>query len=429
MQRTFFYRLQKRILFFLAFMAFQSALIGQNLVINPSFENVNVGSLQCSWYTTIAQFNSAINNWTLPTGGSTDIFNTALATSCYCSPFSTHTSNPGQQAPRTGNGYCNIVTWGNGGCAPWREYLQGQLSSPMLVGQTYEVEMWVSLADKMSRGTNNIGVKFSTNPYTSTSNCPYYTTPDLNYLGPIILDKANWVQILFTYTPTVAGLDNFIIGNFYNDAATATQLAAGVTTGNVIRYYVDDVRIEAVVTLPIELSAYSATCMNNSVQLEWTTATEQNNDHFIIEKSTNSIDFYEIGEVNGAGTSFQNNDYRFVDNEAENRVNYYRLAQYDFDGKRTYSKIIASQCEGAVDFFPNPSSGDLFVSLFDHNAGTYFAQITDLIGHQITEQVTFSNDNETIRIQTFETLVKGVYIVQLKDSEGRIIASRKVIKQ
>lgn len=218
----------------------------QNLVLNPSFEDVNVGSLQCSWYTSQAQFNNAINFWTCPTGGSTDIFNTALATTCYCSPYSTNASSPGTQAPRTGNGYVNIVTYGNGGCTPWREYIQGQLSSALVPGQTYEVEMWVTLADKMAVGTNNIGVKFSTDPYVQASNCPYYTTPDLNYTGPIITDKDNWVQIIFCYTPTVAGLDNFIIGNFYNDAATATAAASGVTTGNTIRYFVEDVRVELV---------------------------------------------------------------------------------------------------------------------------------------------------------------------------------------
>ena len=231
-----------------SFFLFNSSLFAQNLVLNPSFEDVNLGSLNCSWYTSVAQFNNAINNWTLPTGGSTDIFNTALATTCYCSPFSTNASSPGTQAPRTGNGYVNIVTYGNGGCTPWREYIQGQLTTPLVVGTTYEVEMWVTLADKMSVGTNNIGVKFDTNPYTQGSNCPYYTTPDLNYTGPIIIDKQNWVQIIFCYTPTTAGLDNFIIGNFYNDGATATQAAGGVTSGNTIRYFVDDVRIEAITT-------------------------------------------------------------------------------------------------------------------------------------------------------------------------------------
>lgn len=119
-----------------------------------------------------------------------------------------------------------------------------------MVGQSYEVEMWVSLADKMSVGTNNLGIKFSANPYSSGSMCVYSTTPDLNYTGPIILDKNNWVQILFCYTPTVAGLDNFIIGNFYSDAATTTAPASGNTSQSTIRYFVEDVRIQAVTTTP-----------------------------------------------------------------------------------------------------------------------------------------------------------------------------------
>jgi gliding motility-associated-like protein len=224
----------------LSFLALVSS--AQNLVINPSFENVNMGSLNCSWYTTAAGFNNAINNWTLPTGGSSDIFHTSLATSCYCSTNSTHGDNPGQQNPRTGNSYVNIVTHGSGGCTPYREYVQGQLSAPLIAGQTYEVELYVSLADKMNKGTNNIGIKFSQTPYWNTSMCVYNTVPDLNYTGPIIMDKLNWTQILFTYTPTVSGLQNFIIGNFYSDANTLTQ-ASPTGWHNTIRYYVDDVSI------------------------------------------------------------------------------------------------------------------------------------------------------------------------------------------
>jgi gliding motility-associated-like protein len=249
MRRLFSYNILHRwTICLMSFMFINTSVHAQNLVVNPSFENVNLGNLNCSWYTTVAQFNGAINNWTLPTGGSTDIFHTSLATTCYCSPFSTNGSSPGTQAPRTGDSFVNIVTYGNGGCTPWREYIQGELTSPLVVGSTYEVEMWVSLADNMSVGTDNIGVKFDTNPYFQASNCPYYTTPELNYTGPIILDKQNWVQILFCYTPTVAGQDNFIIGNFYNDGATNTAAATGSTTGNTIRYFVDDVRIELVPT-------------------------------------------------------------------------------------------------------------------------------------------------------------------------------------
>jgi gliding motility-associated-like protein len=252
---------------FIALIAFCTSIsiYSQNLVLNPSFENVNQGSLNCSWYTTAAGFNNAINNWTLPTGGSSDIFHTSLATSCYCSTFSTHGDNPGQQEPRTGNAYVNIVTHGSGGCTPYREYVQGQLSSPLVVGETYAVELYVSLADKMNKGTNNIGIKFSQTPYYSPSMCVYNTVPDLNYVGPIIMDKINWTLISFTYTPTVAGLQNFIIGNFYNDANTLTQ-AAPTGWQNTIRYFVDDVSITPLSVSSAGIGGPVAICSTDASQ-------------------------------------------------------------------------------------------------------------------------------------------------------------------
>lgn len=216
----------------------------QNLVLNPSFENTS--NLWCSFYNA-GLFNNYVDNWTCPTAGSTDLFHSSLATTCYSSPFSTHPSNPGNQAPRTGNAYVGVVTYGPGGCSPYREYVQGELSSPLVVGSTYEVSFWVSLADNAMIGTNNLGVKFDTGPVSTGTFCGIYTTPELNYTGPIIMDKNNWTQVKFCYTPTVAGQNSFIIGNFYDDASTSTQNALTGTAGT-IRYFVDDVDIHEVFT-------------------------------------------------------------------------------------------------------------------------------------------------------------------------------------
>lgn len=222
----------------------------QNLVLNPSFESVNTGSLQCSWYTTQAQFNSAVNNWTCPTGGSTDVFHTSLGTGCFCAPMSTNGSRVGQQMPRTGNSHTAIFVYGNGGCSPYREYVQGRLSTPLTVGQTYVVEMYVSLGDESDRGAGNIGVKFTTGPVNNSSMCVYAATPEVNYTGPVITDKTGWTLISFCYTPTTAGLQYLMIGNFSNDAATPTAPATPGTVSQV-RYFLDDVRVEAVTGTPV----------------------------------------------------------------------------------------------------------------------------------------------------------------------------------
>lgn len=220
----------------------------QNLVLNPSFEIVNINNLKCSWYNTKQEFSDAVSNWSLPTDGSSDIFHTSLATTCFSSPFSTNADAVGQQAPRTGDAMAAIFVYGSGGCTPYREYLQGTLSTSLQVGQTYEVEFYVSLADYSSRGANNIGVKFLGSQYNANDMCVYNVTPELNTTN-IITDKTGWTKISFCYTPTVSNLRYFIIGNFYDDGATATQ-NTGTGSLATVRYFVDDVRIEALAVNP-----------------------------------------------------------------------------------------------------------------------------------------------------------------------------------
>lgn len=166
--------MKKLNLFLAALLILPFISIAQNLVLNPSFETVTLSNLQCSWYTTEAQFTNAVANWDYPNDGSTDIFHTSLSTSCFSSPYSTDPSAVGQQTPRTGNAMSAIVTYGSGGCTPYREYLQGALSSALVVGTTYNISVYVSLADYGNRATNNIGFKFTTARMNTGSMCVVY---------------------------------------------------------------------------------------------------------------------------------------------------------------------------------------------------------------------------------------------------------------
>ena len=226
-------------------------LYGQNLVLNPSFETVNTANLKCSWYLTNTEFTNAISNWTMPTGGSTDIFHSSLATSCFCSPFSTDASSPGTQAPRTGNSMSAVFVYGSGGCTPYREYLQGALSSPLVPGQQYCIEFYVSLADLSTYACNNLGVYFTTAPFYNSSMCVYSATPQVNYIG-IITNKTAWTLISLSFTPTQA-FTHFTIGNFYSDAATSTTNVGGTKTQT--RYFLDDVDIHLCNTMTVTVNS------------------------------------------------------------------------------------------------------------------------------------------------------------------------------
>lgn len=93
-------------------------------------------------------------------------------------------------------------------------------------------------------------------------------------------------------------------------------------------------------TLPIELVSFTGQTHNDDVMLEWTTASEYNNDYFYIERSTDGSNWQRISEVDAAGNSTQLLNYMTFDTEPVKGINYYRLTQVDFDGQQeTFSPI------------------------------------------------------------------------------------------
>jgi len=84
-------------------------------------------------------------------------------------------------------------------------------------------------------------------------------------------------------------------------------------------------------TLPVELMDFSANCKTDGVELGWSTASETNNRHFILEKTTDFITYTQVAIINGVGNSNSINSYNYTD-LTQNGFTYYRLSQVDFDG-------------------------------------------------------------------------------------------------
>ncbi len=99
--------------------------------------------------------------------------------------------------------------------------------------------------------------------------------------------------------------------------------------------------------LPVSLLSFDAICMDNTVLLKWKTASEKNNDYFIIERSNDGIGFEEIGTIQGAGNSNAIKNYDLIDANNSNTLVYYRLTQVDFDGKYMVFDIISSDCSNS----------------------------------------------------------------------------------
>ncbi|NQX96667.1 MAG: T9SS type A sorting domain-containing protein [Flavobacteriales bacterium] len=173
--------------------------------------------------------------------------------------------------------------------------------------------------------------------------------------------------------------------------------------------------------LPIELIDFDATInKNNTIQLNWQTATEINNDYFTVERSVDAIFFEPIKKINGAGNSNTMLAYFTVDNlEKLNSTNfhtiYYRLKQTDFDGKFSYSKIesvnLNSTNQPSVAIYPNPTINQITIKATEEELEQIL--LFNFLGENITDKVVFIRNTKVITAN-LNSLKKGVFYLKTK---------------
>jgi hypothetical protein len=174
--------------------------------------------------------------------------------------------------------------------------------------------------------------------------------------------------------------------------------------------------------LPIELVEFKATNKDdNSNLLTWHTASEQDNAGFHIERTHDAhLDWQDIGFVPGSGTSTAPQHYDFLDKNPKTGANYYRLRQMDFDGRSTFSSIVAVglEGEGTLRLFPSPVISSLKIKGIAQSVAV--AKVVDMMGRLLFEQPL--NDDDTLDVSA---LPPGVYCLILGDN-GKILTGRFV---
>ena len=167
--------------------------------------------------------------------------------------------------------------------------------------------------------------------------------------------------------------------------------------------------------LPIELGAFAAKKIDNTVRLDWITFSETNNHHFTIERSFDSLIFKEIGIVESKGNSNEIVNYSFIDLAPQQGTNYYRLKQTDFDGRFTYSPIITAQFENIeISVYPTLITELTPITIeIPNNKSNYNIEIYNTLGSNVYRAtIVKSKDYFTIPL----SFKAGLYYIKISNS-------------
>lgn len=109
--------------------------------------------------------------------------------------------------------------------------------------------------------------------------------------------------------------------------------------------------IEPFGALPVDLVAFNAYLKDDAILVNWLTASEENNDYFDLQYSTNGLDFRTISTIEGEGTTSEVQRYEYLHTDIERGDNFYRIKQVDYDGNFEIFDIVVVTVKGDKDIF------------------------------------------------------------------------------
>jgi hypothetical protein len=266
-------------------------------------------------------------------------------------------------------------------------------------------------------------------PIVQISGCEYWQL-DRTAGSSNVSVTLTWAQAACVYS--LPAISNLVVsqwnGSLWTNrgasAITGTSTSGSVRSGGALNAYgmFTLATLSAMNILPVSLTSFDANKMNGAIQLNWTTSSENNNSHFIVERSDDGINFYPIGTVKGHGTTSVPQQYVFTDSRTTGHTRiFYRLRQVDFNGNAEYSKVVRVTLEQQwieASVYPNPGRGQFTLKADLRKIRSI--TILNMSGAELRKLPLQQQ-------QDVSDLMPGIYLIRLKGDDGEQVL--RLVKQ
>ena len=172
--------------------------------------------------------------------------------------------------------------------------------------------------------------------------------------------------------------------------------------------------------LPVELTSFTAVSQNQQVTLNWTTATEINNNGFEVQRSTSNSEFLTVGFVKGAGTTTSQQEYSFTDKNMIDGIYSYRLKQIDFNGVYEYSNAIEVDVRSLDNYsleqnYPNPFNPSTKIAYILKEKTNVKILVMNAIGEEVAVLINQTQEQGYHQLDfNASNLPSGIYFYSLQ---------------
>ncbi len=308
----------------------------------------------------------------------------------------------------------------------------GAYFAHFISGTTYKGRVWAkSNSTGFDIGLSSDG---STTTYTGnvyTFNTTYLIVVSYTFNAGTNDDVVNlWVNpSLSSSTPPTPTIGPLVVAGDYSNIAGFGVRQNGSTAG--LTASIDGLKIGTswgTSVLPVTLTSFTGKTSLYGAELNWSTASEQNNSHFEILRSADGQSFSKIGQVAGSNNSSQTKSYTYTDKSPDAGTSYYQLKQVDFDGNfKIYGPVaVKSGLATAAGLKVFASVSSLELTLHTSAVKNAIIGVYDMSGHLLHKaSVLLSKGLNTFSVPS--NIPQGLYFVSVIGSD--LSLQTKFIKQ
>jgi hypothetical protein len=245
----------------------------------------------------------------------------------------------------------------------------------------------------------------------------------------------------FEFIPTNLNATEIIL----QDSYLKTNTNLNLTTATKINFTIDANAASAAtdrfrivfrmaIVLPVTISSVKAAQQNNNIAVEWKVENEINMRAYEVEKSTNGTVFTSMYAVNVNGSANANNTYNWLDVNAAQGNNFYRIKSIGNNGEVKYSAIVKvninSSKTSSMKIYPNPvTNNTINLQLANQPKGNYLLKLTNNIGQTIyTTSMQSNSTNSTLSINIPGKLISGVYNLEVNTPDNKTSTQTVIVE-
>ena len=184
--------------------------------------------------------------------------------------------------------------------------------------------------------------------------------------------------------------------------------------------------------LPLRLIGFKANVSNEKIDLSWNTSSEFNIKNFVVERSSDGVQFHNLTQILPVGINGNGAAYSTIDQYPFSGFNYYRLKIVDLDGNFAYSHIIKLLMPGkgfaVTQWFPNPVHDLFHLQLQSDKKQVVQFYVFDVTGRLLQSNAISVKEGVNDASISLVNLANGFYIIHARNDQGNDLGSFKIAK-